>query len=151
MVVMDGAGSQFLRAQAGLDNLSQSTDPTRQVPAFVLVEVANDQRSIELDTMCDLWARYVAEEVFPAVESNAATKAGRIPHQDVEPVPVLITEVEVPISSECGRNRQHRPGAGNEQPRGVASDRPRRHHDASGFVSIGRRAAWRQSGIGLED
>src|SRR5450432_2199217 len=75
MVVMDGAGSQFLRVQAGLDNLSQSADATRRVPAFVLVEVANGQRSIELDTMSDLWARYVAEEVFPAVESNAAIKA----------------------------------------------------------------------------
>ncbi len=75
MVVMDGAGSQFLRVQAGLDNLSQSTDPTRRVPAFVLIAVANGQRSIELDTMSDLWARYVAEEVFPAVEANAAIKA----------------------------------------------------------------------------
>ena len=75
MVVMDGAGSQFLRVQAGLDNLSQSTDPARRVPAFVLIAVANGERSIELDTMSDLWARYVSEEVFPAVESNAAIKA----------------------------------------------------------------------------
>jgi hypothetical protein len=75
MVVMDGAGSQFLRVQAGLDNLSQSADATRRVPAFVLIAVANGQRSIELDTMSDLWARYVAEEVFPAVEANAAIKA----------------------------------------------------------------------------
>lgn len=75
MVVMDGAGSQFLRVQAGLDNLSQTTVAARRVPAFVLIAVANGQRSIELDTMSDLWARYVAEEVFPAVESNAAIKA----------------------------------------------------------------------------
>jgi putative esterase len=75
MVVMDGAGSQFLRVQAGLDNLSQSTDPTRRVPPFVLIAVANGERSIELDTMSELWARYVDEEVFPAVESNAAIKA----------------------------------------------------------------------------
>jgi iron(III)-enterobactin esterase len=75
MVVMDGAGSQFLRVQAGLDNLSQTTDPTRKIPAFVEIAVANGERSIELDTMSDLWARYVDEEVFPAVESNAAIKA----------------------------------------------------------------------------
>jgi hypothetical protein len=75
MVVMDGAGSQFLRVQAGLDNLSQTTVAARRIPAFVLIAVANGQRSIELDTMSDLWARYVAEEVFPAVESNAAIKA----------------------------------------------------------------------------
>ena len=75
MVVMDGAGSQFLRVQAGLDNLSQSTDPTRRVPAFILVAVANGQRSIELDTMSDLWARYIDEEVFAAVVSNPAIKA----------------------------------------------------------------------------
>jgi len=75
MVVMDGAGSQFLRVQAGLDNLSQSTDPTRRVPPFILVAVASGQRSIELDTMSDLWARYIDEEVFPAVLSDAAVKA----------------------------------------------------------------------------
>ena len=75
MVVMDGAGSQFLRVQAGLDNLSQSTYPTRRVPPFILVAVASGQRSIELDTMSDLWARYIDEEVFPAVVSNAAIKA----------------------------------------------------------------------------
>jgi iron(III)-enterobactin esterase len=75
MVVMDGAGSQFLRVQAALDNLSQSTDPTRRVPAFILVAVANGQRSIELDTMSDLWARYIDEEVFAAVVSNPAIKA----------------------------------------------------------------------------
>jgi enterochelin esterase-like enzyme len=75
MVVMDGAGSQFLRVQAGLDNLSQSTDPTRRVPPFILIAVANGQRSVELDTMSDLWARYIDEEVFPAVVANAAIKA----------------------------------------------------------------------------
>ncbi len=75
MVVMDGAGSQFNRVTTAVDNLSQSTDPARRVPAFVVIAVANGQRSIELDTMSDLWARYVDEEVFPAVEANAAIKA----------------------------------------------------------------------------
>jgi enterochelin esterase family protein len=75
MVVQDGAGSQFLRVQAGLDNLSQSTDPTRIVPPFILIAVASGQRSIEYDTMSDLYARFIDEEVFPAVVSNAAVKA----------------------------------------------------------------------------
>ena len=75
MVVMDGAGSQFLRVNTALDNLTASTNPARVIPAFVEIAVANGQRSIELDTMSDLWARYIDEEVFPAVEANAAIKA----------------------------------------------------------------------------
>ena len=75
MVVMDGAGSQFLRVNTALDNLTASTNPARVIPAFVEIAVANGERSIELDTMSDLWARYIDEEVFPAVEANAAIKA----------------------------------------------------------------------------
>ncbi|MES1206202.1 MAG: hypothetical protein ABUS79_09720, partial [Pseudomonadota bacterium] len=41
MVVQDGAGSQYNLVKNGLDNLSQSTDPTRHVPAFVLIAIAN--------------------------------------------------------------------------------------------------------------
>jgi iron(III)-enterobactin esterase len=75
MIVHDGAGSQYLRVKAALDNLSQSADPARRIPAFVLIAVANGQRSLELDTMSNLMARYIDEEVFPAVLANAAVKA----------------------------------------------------------------------------
>jgi enterochelin esterase-like enzyme len=82
MVVQDGAGSQYNLVKNGLDNLSQSTDPTRHVPAFILIAIANgggdgmgSERGLEYDTMSDKYARFVDEEVLPAVLANTSIKA----------------------------------------------------------------------------
>jgi enterochelin esterase-like enzyme len=70
------------KTQNALDNLSASKDPARKVPPFVIVSVQNggsnnrgSQRNLEYDTMSDRNARFLYEEVLPAVEANAQIKA----------------------------------------------------------------------------
>lgn len=82
MVVQDGAGSQYTGVRTAVDNLSQSTDPARRLPAFIVIAVANgggdslgSQRGLEYDTMSDRYARLIDEEVLPAIVANAAVKA----------------------------------------------------------------------------
>ncbi len=65
-----------------LDNLTISTDPNRKLPPFVVISVENggddslgSQRGLEYDTMSDRLARFVEEEVLPAVESNVELRA----------------------------------------------------------------------------
>jgi len=81
MVIQDGPG-QLSNVQIALDNLTQSTDPTRQLPTFVAIAVQNgggdsigSERGLEYDTVSDRYARFVETEVLPAVLSNAALKA----------------------------------------------------------------------------
>lgn len=82
MVVQDGAGSQYTGVRTAVDNLSQSTDPARRLPAFIVIAVAHgggdslgSQRGLEYDTMSDRYARLIDEEVLPAIQANAAVKA----------------------------------------------------------------------------
>jgi enterochelin esterase-like enzyme len=81
LVIEDGPGELGLVKNA-LDNLTISTDPTRTLPVFIAVAVANgggdsigSERGLEYDTMSDRYARFVQTEVLPAVVANADVKA----------------------------------------------------------------------------
>lgn len=65
-----------------LDNLTNSQDPNRRLPAFIAIAVQNggndsygSQRGLEYDTMSDRLARFINDEVLPAVLNNAEIKA----------------------------------------------------------------------------
>ena len=81
LVIHDGPGQMNLVRNA-LDNLTVSQDPNRRLPAFIAVAVQNggndgknSERGLEYDTMSDRLARFINDEVFPAVLSNAEIKA----------------------------------------------------------------------------
>lgn len=81
LVIHDGPGQLNLVRNA-LDNLTVSKDPRRMLPAFIAVAVQNggddgknSERGLEYDTMSDRLARFINDEVFPAVPSNPAVKA----------------------------------------------------------------------------
>jgi enterochelin esterase-like enzyme len=65
-----------------LDNLTIDPDPSRRLPAFIVVaEQAGgytdigSERGIEYDTMSDKYARFIDTEILPAVQANASVKA----------------------------------------------------------------------------
>lgn len=81
LVIHDGPG-QLNFVRNALDNLTISKDPNRKLPAFVAIAVQNggndgknSERGLEYDTMSDRLARFIQDEVFPAVLSNAEIKA----------------------------------------------------------------------------
>ncbi|MFM2166488.1 MAG: hypothetical protein RIS79_859 [Verrucomicrobiota bacterium] len=81
LVIHDGPGQLKLISHA-LDNLTISKDPKRKLPAFVCIAVQNggndgknSQRGLEYDTMSDRLARFIHDEVLPAVLSNAEIRA----------------------------------------------------------------------------
>ncbi len=81
LVIHDGPGQLNLVRNA-LDNLTVSKDPRRKLPAFIAVAVQNggddgknSERGLEYDTMSDRLARFINDEVFPAVLNNPAIKA----------------------------------------------------------------------------
>jgi iron(III)-enterobactin esterase len=81
LVIHDGPGQLNLVRNA-LDNLTISKDPNRKLPAFVAIAVQNggndgknSERGLEYDTMSDRLARFIYEEVLPAVLNNAEIKA----------------------------------------------------------------------------
>jgi enterochelin esterase-like enzyme len=81
LVIHDGPGQMKLVRNA-LDNLTISKDPKRNLPAFVAIAVENggndgknSERGLEYDTMSDRLARFINDEVFPTVLSNAEIKA----------------------------------------------------------------------------
>jgi predicted alpha/beta superfamily hydrolase len=85
LVIHDGPGQLGLVRNA-LDNLTISKDPNRRLPAFVAVAVENggndgknSERGLEYDTMSDRLARFIHDEVLPAVLANAEIKAA-YPH-----------------------------------------------------------------------
>lgn len=85
LVIHDGPGQLKLISNA-LDNLTISKDPKRTLPAFVAVAVENggndgknSERGLEYDTMSDRLARFIHDEVLPAVLNNAEIKAA-YPH-----------------------------------------------------------------------
>ncbi len=80
-IIHDGPGPLGLVRNA-LDNLTISKDPNRILPAFVAVAVENggndgknSERGLEYDTMSDRLARFIHDEVLPAVLNNAELKA----------------------------------------------------------------------------
>ena len=65
-----------------LDNLTRSKNPSRKLPAFIVIAVENggndgknSERGLEYDTMSDRLARFINDEVFPSVLNNAEVKA----------------------------------------------------------------------------
>lgn len=81
LIIHDGPGQLNLVRNA-LDNLTISRKPDRRLPAFIAVAVENggndgknSQRGLEYDTMSDRLARFIHDEVLPAVLANAEIKA----------------------------------------------------------------------------
>jgi predicted alpha/beta superfamily hydrolase len=81
LIIHDGPGQLGLVRNA-LDNLTISKDPKRMLPAFVAIAVENggndskkSERGLEYDTMSDRLARFIYEEVLPAVAKNPAIRA----------------------------------------------------------------------------
>jgi len=80
LVIHDGPG-QMKSVRNALDNLTISKDPHRKLPAFIAIAVENggndgknSERGLEYDTMSDRLARFINDEVFPAVLTNADIK-----------------------------------------------------------------------------
>jgi enterochelin esterase-like enzyme len=85
LIIHDGPGQLNLVRNA-LDNLTISKDPNRSLPAFIAIAVENggndgknSERGLEYDTMSDRLARFINDEVLPAVLNNADVKAA-YPH-----------------------------------------------------------------------
>ena len=81
LVIHDGPGP-LGQVRNALDNLTISKDVNRKLPAFIAIAVENggndgknSERGLEYDTMSDRLARFIAEEVVPAVLANAEVKA----------------------------------------------------------------------------
>ncbi|BCX48061.1 ferric enterobactin esterase [Haloferula helveola] len=81
LVMHDGPNRLDLVRHA-VDNLTVSKDPKRRLPAFITIAVENggddskgSQRGLEYDTMSDRLARFIAEEVLPAVLANKEIRA----------------------------------------------------------------------------
>jgi enterochelin esterase-like enzyme len=81
LVIHDGPGQLKLVSNA-LDNLTIARDPKRKLPAFIAVAVENggndgknSERGLEYDTMSDRLARFINDEVLPAVLDNPEIKA----------------------------------------------------------------------------
>ena len=80
LIIHDGPG-QLKAISNALDNLTISKDANRKLPAFVAIAVENggndskkSERGLEYDTMSDRLARFIHDEVLPAVLSNAEIK-----------------------------------------------------------------------------
>jgi enterochelin esterase family protein len=81
LVTFDGP-SHLKLVRNALDNLTISKDPNRTLPAFIVIAVENggddskgSERGLEYDTMSDRFARFINDEVLPAVLSNTEIKA----------------------------------------------------------------------------
>lgn len=81
LVSHDGP-SRLNLVRNALDNLTISKDPNRRLPAFIAIAVQNggndsygSQRGLEYDTMSDRLARFINDEVLPAVLNNPEIKA----------------------------------------------------------------------------
>lgn len=80
LVMHDGPWN-FDEVSRALDNLTISDDPDRRLPAFIVIAVQNggddskgSERGLEYDTMSDRLARFINDEVLPAVLNNAEIK-----------------------------------------------------------------------------
>ena len=81
LVTLDGP-SQLNLVRNALDNLTVSKDPHRKLPPFIVISVENggddskgSERGLEYDTMSDRFARFINDEVLPAVLNNPQIKA----------------------------------------------------------------------------
>jgi iron(III)-enterobactin esterase len=80
LVTLDGPSHMDLVRNA-VDNLTISKDPKRNLPAFITIAVENggddsygSQRGLEYDTMSDRFARFINDEVLPAVLADPEIK-----------------------------------------------------------------------------
>lgn len=80
LVTLDGP-SQLHLVRNALDNLTISTDLNRKLPSFIAIAVENggddskgSERGLEYDTMSDRFARFINDEVLPAVLHNPEIK-----------------------------------------------------------------------------
>ncbi|MDA0196727.1 MAG: alpha/beta hydrolase-fold protein [Bacteroidetes bacterium] len=81
LVTLDGPSRLDLVRNA-LDNLTNITDANHKIPAFIAIAVQNggddskgSERGLEYDTMSDRFARFINDEVLPAVLNNPEIKA----------------------------------------------------------------------------
>ncbi len=81
LVTLDGPSRLGLVRNA-LDNLTISPEANRRLPAFIAIGVENggddskgSQRGLEYDTLSDRFARFIDDEVLPAVLANPEIKA----------------------------------------------------------------------------
>jgi len=82
ILVMHDGPSNLNLVRNALDNLTISAKVERKLPAFIAIAVENggsdskgSQRGLEYDTMSDRLARFINDEVLPAVLTNAEIKA----------------------------------------------------------------------------
>jgi iron(III)-enterobactin esterase len=80
LIIQDGPG-ELNQVKNALDNLTVSTDPNRKLPPFVVIAVQNggndaigSERGLEYDTLSDRYARFIDQEVMPAVAGNTQVK-----------------------------------------------------------------------------
>lgn len=76
LVTLDGP-SHLKLVQNALDNLTVSKNPDKKLPPFIVIAVENggddskgSERGLEYDTMSDRFARFINDEVLPAVLNN---------------------------------------------------------------------------------
>ena len=81
ILVMHDGPSRLNLVRRALDNLTISKDPVRRLPPFIAIAVQNggndskgSERGLEYDTMSDRFARFIHEEVLPAVLNDPAIK-----------------------------------------------------------------------------
>ncbi len=81
LVTFDGP-SQLNLVRNALDNLTISKDSNRKLPAFIVIAVENggndgkgSERGLEYDTMSDRHARFINDEVLPAVLADKSIRA----------------------------------------------------------------------------
>ena len=77
LIIQDGPGP-LAQVSNALDNLTLAADPARKLPPFIVIAVppgGNDsigsERGLEYDTLSDRYARYITEEVMPALQTSA--------------------------------------------------------------------------------
>lgn len=82
ILVMHDGPNRLDLVRFALDNLTVSEDPDRRLPAFVVIAVQNggddskgSERGLEYDTMSDRLARFINDEVLPAVLNDPAIKS----------------------------------------------------------------------------
>lgn len=81
LIIHDGPGQLNLVRNA-LDNLTISTNSARRLPPFIAIAVENggndgkkSERGLEYDTLSDRLARFIDQEVLPAVLHNPEIQA----------------------------------------------------------------------------
>ena len=82
ILVMHDGPNRLELVRHAVDNLTISADPQRRLPPFIVISVQNggndskgSQRGLEYDTLSDRFARFINDEVLPAVLENEEIRA----------------------------------------------------------------------------